>query len=75
MATNDIAKIAVESYPCDGCAFISYCASEPAACRAFALYVRASKKWRQAPRDPSRLWFVAIMSSDGELQRELNEAA
>lgn len=53
-----------EGAPCDDCRFARRCAEEKLACEAFAMFVAraGAKRWRAAPRAPTRARYEAVVS-------------
>jgi hypothetical protein len=55
----------IEPAPCDDCRFARRCGVEQLACEAFSMYAAglAAKRWREAPRAPTRARFEAVIGN------------
>ena len=49
--------------PCDDCAQCQRCARDHLACQAFTLWIVRARKWRTAPREPSRARYALIFGA------------
>lgn len=70
MASMNPDVIATEEMPCDTCPFRADCAVDEISCHAFAEYV-SGRQWRGVERDPNEWWYLATMTSDDHMLRNL----